>query len=53
MGGPARNAVVPEKRPDTDASVLVQIDKAIGSQSTQRLSLQSHREGLASGFRME
>jgi hypothetical protein len=40
------DAVVHEKRPDTDASVMVQIDKAIGSRSTQRLSLQWHREGL-------
>jgi hypothetical protein len=40
------DAVVHEKRPDTDASVMVQIDKAIGARSTQRLSLQWHREGL-------
>jgi hypothetical protein len=40
------DAVVPEMRPDTDAAVMVQIDKAIGSQSTQRLSLQWHPEGI-------
>lgn len=38
--------VVPEKRPGTDASVMVRIDKAIKSQSTQRLSLQWRPEGL-------
>ena len=40
------DAVVPEKRPDTDASVMVRIDKAIGSQSTERLSLRWLPEGL-------
>jgi hypothetical protein len=35
--------VVPEKRPDTDASVMVRIDK---SQSTERLSLRWQAEGL-------
>lgn len=40
------DAVVPEKRPDTDASVMAQIDNAIGSQSTERLSLRWRPEGL-------
>ena len=38
--------VVPEKRPGTDASVMVRIDKA---QSTERLSLQWRPEGLVLG----
>jgi hypothetical protein len=37
--------VVPEGRPDADASVMVRIDKAIRSQSTQRLSLQWRPDG--------
>lgn len=43
------NDVVPEKRPDTDAAVMVRIDKAIGSRSTERLSLQWLPEGLVLG----
>lgn len=39
------DAVVPERRPDTDASVKVLID-AIGAQSTERLSLRWLPEGL-------
>lgn len=39
--------VAPEKRPDSDASVTVRIDKAIGSQSTERLSLCWRPEGLS------
>jgi len=40
------DTVVPEKRPDTDASVKILIDKEIGSQSTERLSLRWRPEGL-------
>lgn len=35
--------------PDADASVMVRIDRAIGSQSTERLSLRWRAEGLALG----
>lgn len=41
--------VVPEKRPGTHASVMVRIDNAIGSQSTERLSLQWRPDGLVLG----
>ena len=41
--------VVPETRPDADASVMVRIDRAIRSQSTERLSLWWRAEGLALG----
>jgi hypothetical protein len=41
--------VEPEMRPDADASVMVRIDKAIGSQSTERLSLWWRAEGLGLG----
>jgi hypothetical protein len=41
--------VVREMRPDADASVMVRIDRAIGSQSTERLSLWWRAEGLALG----
>lgn len=41
--------VVPETRPDADASVMVRIDTAIGAQSTERLSLWWRAGGLALG----
>jgi hypothetical protein len=41
--------VVPETRPDADAAVMVRIDRAIGSQSTERLSLWWRAGGLALG----
>ncbi len=41
--------VVPEKRPGIDASVMVRIDKAVGSQCTERLSLQWRPDGLVLG----
>jgi len=41
--------VVPEKRPGTHASVMVRIDNAVGSQSTERLSLQWRPDGLVLG----
>jgi hypothetical protein len=41
--------VVPEKEPDADAAVMVRIDQAIGSRSTQRLSLRSRPGGLMLG----
>ena len=41
--------VVPENRPGTDASAMVRIDKAVGSQCTERLSLQWRPDGLVLG----
>lgn len=41
--------VVNERRPDTDASVMVRIDKATGARSTERLSLRWRPEGLVLG----
>jgi hypothetical protein len=40
-------SVKPEDRPEIFASVAVMVDKAIGTVSTERLSLQSQRGGLA------
>jgi hypothetical protein len=41
--------VVHERRPDTDDSVMVRIDKATGTRSTERLSLRWRPEGLVLG----
>jgi hypothetical protein len=43
------NDVVHERRPDTDDSVMVRIDKATGARSTERLSLRWRPEGLVLG----
>jgi hypothetical protein len=41
--------VVPENRPDAEASVMVSLDKAVGAQSTERLSLLWRPGGLVLG----
>jgi hypothetical protein len=43
------DGVVPETRPDADAAVMIRISKAIGSQSTERLSLWWQAGSLALG----
>ena len=41
------DVVKPEDRPGISSSVAVMVDKAIGTESTERLSLQAQPEGLA------